>query len=120
MSQQVVPLVKRRDSANRQTERRATPRYISGRTGCCRTLWGGREEAWATTVRDVSLFGISLVLGRRFEYGVLLAVELSTTAGDTTRLLARVVRAQAHAEKGWLVACALLDPLDEDRLKALL
>jgi PilZ domain len=105
---------------NRRVERRSSPRYLSGRTGCCRALWGGREERWTTTVQDISLAGGSLVLGRRFEPGSLLTVELPTAAGEPVRLMARVVRAQAHTAKGWLIGCALLDPLDEDELRALL
>src|SRR5690242_3786694 len=75
-SQQTIAAKAQRAPANRPAERRASVRYRSGITGSCQTLSVLREAAWEATVRDISSGGIGLLLERRFEPGVLLALEL--------------------------------------------
>ncbi|HZY83896.1 MAG TPA: PilZ domain-containing protein [Gemmataceae bacterium] len=99
-------------------ERRASARHFCRLEGSCRALPEGRGESWAATVRDISADGVGLLLRRRFEPGVLLAVELAV-GREARSLLARVVHATAHAG-GWLVGCRFLSPLDEDELRAIL
>jgi hypothetical protein len=98
--------------------RRASARHRCGRGGACRTLPACHDERWLATVRDISAGGVGLLLSRRFEPGVLLAVELPE--GESARsVLARVAHATARGRGEWLVGCRFLSPLDEDELRLL-
>jgi hypothetical protein len=99
-------------------ERRLAVRHLCDLEGSCRALPEGRGEPWAATVRDISADGVGLLLRRRFEAGVLLAVEFSV-GREARSLLARVAHVTAHG-KGWLVGCRFLSPLDEDELRVIL
>jgi len=101
-------------------ERRASVRYRSDVKGSCQTLSVRRETSWEAIVRDISPDGVGLLLGRRFEPGVLLAIELTAAGDDQTRLLlARVAHATARPEGGWLIGCTLLSPLSDDEVQQL-
>jgi hypothetical protein len=100
-------------------ERRAAVRYPCGLASSCHTITSRREDAWTATVKDISLTGIGLLLGRRFEPGILLAVEVPAE-GAPQLLLARVMHTRPHGEGVWLIGCELVNPLAEDELKALL
>jgi hypothetical protein len=100
-------------------ERRASVRYPCGLASSCHTITSRREDAWTATVKDISRTGIGLLLGRRFEPGMILAVELPVE-GVPQLLLARVMHARSEGEGVWLIGCELVNPLAEDELKALL
>jgi hypothetical protein len=101
-------------------ERRASVRYRSDAKGSCQTLSVRRETSWNAIVRDISPEGIGLLLARRFEPGVLVAIELTAAGDDQTRLLlARVAHATARPEGDWLVGCTLVSPLTNDEIQAL-
>jgi hypothetical protein len=99
-------------------ERRSSERHpCTLETSCLRAAGG--ENAWDARVVDISATGIGLLLGRRFEPGTLLAFRLEgRTEGQSYHAVARVVHATRQAEGGWLLGCALLDPLDEPQLRA--
>jgi hypothetical protein len=79
-----------------------------------RLLWRGK-------VRDLSAGGLGLVLGRRFEVGTVLLVEVGDTEGrPPQRLIARVVHTKALAEGRWLVGGAFLSRLGAEKLQAVL
>jgi hypothetical protein len=101
------------------TERRAAVRYPCTLASSCHTLTSRREDAWTATVKDISLTGIGLLLGRRFEPGILLAVELPAE-GAPQLLLVRVVHTRSQGEGIWLIGCELVNPLTEDELQAVL
>jgi hypothetical protein len=120
VSQTTSAIRGQRAPANRREERRASVRHQSAVKGSCHTLNASREASWDAAVRDISTEGIGLVLGRRFEPGVLLSVEVPDNSdGQTRLLLARVVHATARPEGGWLIGCALLNPLTDDEVQAL-
>jgi hypothetical protein len=76
---------------------------------------------WPAMLRDVSSTGIGLVLGRRFEPGAALAIELPETPtrlGAT--LLARVIHAKPLPGGRWLLGCSLVGELGPDDLERLL
>lgn len=101
-------------------ERRATVRYQSAAHGSCQTLSTRRESDWNAAIRDISRTGIGLLLGRRFEPGALLSVEvMDPSEGQTRLLVARVVHATARAEGGWLIGCALAHALTDDEVASL-
>lgn len=102
-------------------ERRVSVRFESNAKGTCQTLSMHRESSWEATVRNISCEGIGLLLGRRFEPGALLSIELTESTGDRQRLLlARVAHATQQAEGKWLVGCTLVNPVTEEEIQALL
>jgi hypothetical protein len=99
-------------------ERRSSERQPCGlQTSCLRPTDG--ENAWGARVVDISTSGVGLLMGRRFEPGTLLTFRLEgRTGGQSYNAIAKVVHATRQAEGGWLLGCALLDPLDEPQLRA--
>jgi hypothetical protein len=80
-----------------------------------------RDLHWPASLKDLSVKGVGLVLGRRFEPGAGLAIELPDTdsrPGDT--LLVRVVRVQAQGGGRWLHGCTLISELSSDELDSIL
>jgi len=79
---------------------------------------GGRK--WTARVRDVSAGGLLLVLGRRFERGAGLAIELPGSDPDSpSTLLARVMNVRTEGDGTWALGCAFVSPLSDDELQAL-
>ncbi len=76
---------------------------------------------WPGTIRDISTGGAGLILGRRFEPGAGLAVELPAS-GDRSEetLLARVRHATRLPDGRWLHGCAFISELSDDELERLL
>jgi hypothetical protein len=108
-------------SSARTQERRASVRFESNAKGSCQTLSVHRETAWEATVRDISCDGIGLLLGRRFEPGALLAIEVNEgNEGRKRLLLARVAHATQQPEGHWLIGCTLVNPLTKDEIQLLL
>jgi hypothetical protein len=100
-------------------ERRAFRRYTADLEVSCRTLGAGRADSWPARLRDISAGGVGLVLGRRFEAGTLLAVDLANTASGSPRtLLSRVMHVTAQPEGEWLLGLALLREMGEDELRS--
>jgi hypothetical protein len=99
-----------------------------GRIACdlpaaCHPLAAGPEYGlfWYGKVRDVSAGGLGLVLGRRFEVGTVLVVEVGGLAPRPPKsLIARVAHTQALGEHRWLVGCAFLSRLSAEKLQAVL
>jgi hypothetical protein len=109
------------ESSDQRRELRATVRYSSGGTTPCKTLAGWRGNSWEATIRDISQQGIGLILGRRFEAGVILVVEVPRpTEASTHLVLARVVRVIEQENGRWLVGCSLVNPLTREELRSLL
>jgi hypothetical protein len=103
----------------RGVERRASARHLCDFESSCRALLSGHASTWPATTRDISAGGLGLLLPRRFEPGVLLAVEVAV-GREARSLLVRVVHATPQAGGGWLVGCRFLTPLDESELRAIL
>jgi hypothetical protein len=101
-------------------ERRATARHPSSLGGSCRAVGPAKESEWPLRIQDVSVDGIALVMGRRFEPRSVLLVEVSDPKGERCRqLLVRVVRAAPLADKTWLVACVFAHRLEKEDLENL-
>lgn len=106
--------------AAHQHERRVSVRFESNAKGTCQTVSVHRESAWEATVRNISCEGIGLLLGRRFEPGALLSIELTETIEGRQRLLlARVAHATPQPEGKWLIGCTLVNSLDAEDIQAL-
>jgi hypothetical protein len=69
---------------------------------------------------DLSAGGLRLWIGRRFEKGALLQVELQEPTDHLERvILARVVRTAQHRDGQWILGCALANSLDPEGVQAL-
>jgi hypothetical protein len=101
--------------------RPAAARYPCSLRTSCRVALGPAGDAWAAQVRDLSAGGVALALRRRFEPGTLLAFALRAPDGACAAdLLARVVRAAAQPDGGWLLGCAFVGGgLGEEEVRAL-
>jgi len=79
------------------------------------------EARWEATVCDISRGGVRLRLGRRFEKGAALAVELPGPAGeDPTVVFVRVARLTRAADGAWLLGCAFISELSEEEVRNIL
>jgi hypothetical protein len=79
------------------------------------------DVKWPAVVRDVSTRGVGLVLGRRFERGTALAIEIPKIGaypGDT--LLAKVIHATPLGGGTWLLGCRFVSDLSDDGLMGLM
>ena len=82
--------------------------------------WLDRESVWPGTVSDLSTNGLGLVLGRRFEPGSGLAVELpASEVRCEETLLVKVAQVQSLPGGRWLLTCAFLSELSEDTVLTL-
>jgi hypothetical protein len=79
------------------------------------------ELTWPGKVRDISVSGVGLIVGRRFERGTTLWIELPAAAEEEPRILrARVAHATRTPDGHWLLGCALVSEIDADDLEELL
>jgi hypothetical protein len=82
------------------------------------TTWG--KEPWPATIRGIGTAGLSLTLGRRFERGSGLAIELPAEAGSTSTVLVRVKQVKAHEAGSWLLACDFISELSDEEVQYIL
>ncbi len=102
-------------------ERRAWVRHACQLEAQCQPLSARQGEArWEATVRDVSAGGIGLVLGRSFQPGAVLTVEVPGAGGEPRQLFARVRHARRQADGRWLVGCEFPTKLGEAEVRELL
>jgi hypothetical protein len=78
-----------------------------------------QEERWSAVVRDVSVSGMGLVVGKLCDPGTLLEVEIESVL-RVPSLSMRVVRMRKQAANSWLLGCLLAEQLSADGLEALL
>ncbi|MGE3803525.1 MAG: PilZ domain-containing protein [Gemmataceae bacterium] len=82
----------------------------------------GEEEiiTWKARVRDISRGGISLLVNSSFPENAVVEIELPNPEADVSRILpARVVRCSTQNGVHYTVACAFLEELTDDEIKAL-
>jgi hypothetical protein len=102
-------------------DRRACVRYPCNLDSSCQPLAARRDMQWGGKVLNISRDGLALFLGRRFEVGTILAIELQGVSGYSSgTLLARVAHLHPTEYGQWFVGCAFINPLEEDDLRALL
>jgi serine/threonine protein kinase len=79
------------------------------------------EDLWPATVQDVSTGGIALILGRRFEPGTVLLLDLhANDLGSTQSWKVEVKRVRSKGSGSWLIGCAFLEQLGPEDLHAFL
>lgn len=101
-------------------ERRAAVRYLFQHDSTCNVQEHEESHSWEARIKDISRTGIGLFSPHPFAVGRLLCVEVQDGRGVIrTRLRARVAHAY-QTNGGWAVGCALMEPLPEPELQALL
>jgi serine/threonine protein kinase len=101
-------------------ERRAARRYPTALGAACGPVQGG-EVSWAAEVQDVSLTGIRLGLGRRFEPGTVLRLEVrGGEPGEAASWLVHVRWVREWAAGQWGLGCLFSRELSEAELSTLL
>lgn len=86
-------------------DRRRARRFPVCVEAACAPIGGGGRE-WEAQVRDVSLTGIRLRIGRRFEPSALLSVKVHDTATDSWRIhVARVRWVRQVEGAAWEIGC---------------
>jgi hypothetical protein len=82
---------------------------------------GDNDIMWPATVNHLSAETIKLVLQRRFEPRTALSLFLPDPGSDSSyNVFVRVGRVESPGEGRWLLECAFLAPLSEERLETLL
>jgi hypothetical protein len=83
--------------------------------------WGRKDAQWPAVISDLSQGGALLIVGRRFELGVGLGIELPGGDGeDPYTVLAKVVNVRATPDGSWALGCKFVSELGEDELQRLL
>jgi len=108
-------------SASREdfTDCRAYERRECNLPSSCQpaSAFGSEGAKWPAVICNIAPGGISLVLGRRFERGTGLAVELPATVGRSAyTVLAKVIHVQRHLTGSWLLGCQLISELGDDEI----
>jgi eukaryotic-like serine/threonine-protein kinase len=97
-------------------DRRRAVRYPTHLEASCRSVHEVRRR-WGAEVQDISTTGVCLRMGRRFEQGAVLAVEvLDEQSQSTSTLYAKVLWVRKTAAKEWETGCAFNSPLDAGEL----
>lgn len=100
--------------------RRVAARYPSGLGAVCQRVQGSADP-WQGEIQDISLTGLRISLGRRFEAGTVLTLEILDEHGNSlANSLARVQWTRETLAKTWSVGCAFDRALSEDELDTLL
>ena len=99
-------------------DRRASARHPSNVRVLCRLLANGAAPPiWTVQVRDLSAYGIGLVLPRSTGLGQLLGIELARKNGNFVRtVLARVVHEVRESSQTFLVGAAFIKELEDEHL----
>jgi hypothetical protein len=104
-----------------EAERRVAVRYPSTAPNRdCEVETAEQEERWPAVIRDISQTGMGLFVGRPFDPGTLLEVELEKTRRRRRRMVLamRVVHLRRQ-DGGWLLGCVLETELTEAQLAGL-
>jgi hypothetical protein len=106
-----------------QMECRVWPRHACGAPASCQPLAGRAtgDFQWKGILHDISVHGIGLTIGRRFEPGGALAIELPELGSQpSVTLMAQVVHATPLPDGRWRLGCALAHDLDSEELQSFL
>jgi serine/threonine protein kinase len=114
-----IELAPRRDRSAARTERRVAVRHNSRQKMVCQPSGRTRDRSWPAKIQDVSTTGICLLLGRRFEPGATLLVELRGGNGSLTVFLVRVQWVKETSPRKWTVGCRLDHTLSPCELESL-
>ena len=81
---------------------------------------GALVDSWPAQIENISRGGVKVVIGRRFEVGTILKLEVSAAGTESSFVfLAQVVRASPEPS-GWGLGCAFLQEISEEEIQGLL
>jgi hypothetical protein len=76
------------------------------------------EQRIPAQIRDISLGGMVLVAGQRFESGTLLKIEVPGPNGQPSlNLLARVIQVTVQSQRAFVLSCCFAKELNEEDLR---
>lgn len=79
--------------------------------------FGVAENNWTGIIRDISPGGLQLTLGRRFEPGTGLAIELGKgAAAKVSTVFVKVVHVKRQENGLWALGCKFISELGEDEI----
>src|SRR4051794_9351556 len=91
-----------------ESDCRVYERHACGLVSSCQpaSTFGKEDLKWPSTIDNVSVGGIGLILARRFEKGTGLAIELPGNATKSAyTVLAKVVSVHKHGGAAWMLGC---------------
>jgi hypothetical protein len=100
-------------------DRRASPRHPASIRVSCQLLDDDAAgPGWTAQVRELSTFGIGLVMPEPPGHGQLLAIELARANGTFVRnILARVVHEVRESPRSFMVGCAFIKEMADEHLR---
>ena len=82
---------------------------------------GAVVDSWPARIENISCSGLKVVIGRRFEVGTILKVEIALQGEENlSMLLVRVVRITQEPAGSWGLGCAFNQEISEEQLQELL
>jgi hypothetical protein len=117
---QSIDAAQQEDSAwSTNEDRRASPRHAANVRVLCRLVTGGAAPPiWTAQVRELSTYGIGLLLPKAPGLGQLLGIELACNNGTFVRtIMARVVHEERESSQAFVVGCAFIKELDDEHLR---
>src|SRR5947209_5235038 len=95
-------------------ERRVSARLPSAQEATCRKVADEAGRRWEARIRDVSEYGVGLVLAQTIDPGTLLAIDLESPGGAVRSVLARVVHVTLLDSGEWVAGCAFVAELTDE------
>ncbi len=81
---------------------------------------GAVVDAWSAKIENISRGGLKVVIGRRYEVGAILKVEVPKPGDEEfSLLLARVVHVAPEPNGSWGLGCAFTQLLSQEELEDL-
>jgi hypothetical protein len=117
-----VPLVAAKDGdqpAPDREDRRVWVRYPCNLETTCQSTHPTIPLRLSARVKDISRGGISLFMNCRFEPGAMLSIDLPSATGQTSTVLAYVVRSRSNRDGEWAVGCTFAIELSTEDLEHL-
>ena len=82
---------------------------------------GAVVDAWPARIENISRGGVKILVGRRFEVGTVIKLELHVPGEDEFYLLlVKVVRIAEESNGGWGLGCAFVREITEEEIQKLL
>jgi hypothetical protein len=100
-------------------DRRASPRHPATdvRVACRLVTGGAAPPIWTAQVRELSTYGIGLVLPKAPGLAQLLGIELARKNGTFVRsVMARVVHQVRESSRSFIAGCAFIKELEDEHL----
>ncbi len=121
MTRSTEPALRPPPAGSAAAERRVAPRYPCDLDTFCQPGSGKLDDFWwRARVRDISTHGISVEVGKRFEPGIGLLIELPSLRKNYAALQARVIHSTARPDGRWVMGCLFAWALSEEEMRACL